>query len=113
LSYDIYEDVWTIDENASYGLRNNALTNRTVYLWVESCSNPSIIGNFTIQILEPTGVPIATWTTTDFSNTGRVNAITAFPDGDTTYAFKNIVRGLSSLGEASTTICIEAPGGVP
>ena len=107
MSYNIYEDVWTIDNNASYGIRNNALSGKTVYLWVESCSDPSIIGNFTVQVLEPSGTPLCTWTTTDFSNTGEVNAVSWFADGEETYTFKNMVRGLSSLGEASVSLSIQ------
>jgi hypothetical protein len=66
LSYNIYADIWTIDYNATYGIKNNAASAKTVYLWWDSCSDPDSIANFTVQISDGTGL-LLTLTTTDFA----------------------------------------------
>ena len=67
LSYNIYADIWTMDYNATYGIKNNAASDKTVYLWWDSCSDPDSIANLTVQIIDEIGFPLLTLTTTDFS----------------------------------------------
>jgi hypothetical protein len=67
LSYNIYADVWMIDYNTTYGIKNNAVSDKTVYLWWDSCSDPESIANFTVQIIDETGFPLLTYSTIDFS----------------------------------------------
>ncbi|MDH5634518.1 MAG: hypothetical protein OEY30_01685, partial [Candidatus Bathyarchaeota archaeon] len=66
LSYNIYADIWTMDYNATYGIKNNAASDKTVYLWWDSCSDPDSIANLTVQIIDEIGFPLLTLTTTDF-----------------------------------------------
>jgi len=101
LPYNIYADVWTVDDNATYGIKNNAGSVKNVSLWVESCSDPSKIANYTVQILEDTGSVLCTWTTTDFSNTGEANNVgwTAGANGIDT--IKVMIKGASTVAGVS------------
>lgn len=76
LTYNYYVDVMTIDENASYGIRNSGVSDKNVYLWVESaCPYPSAIEDFAIRILNHTGEQLTIWWTEDFLNVGESNAV--------------------------------------
>jgi hypothetical protein len=97
LPCNLYADVWLIVDNATCGIKNNAALDKTVYLWVESCSDPTKIANYTVQILDDTGSTLCTWTTTDFSNTGESNAVswTAGANGIDTIRVQ--IKGASSV----------------
>ncbi len=99
LTYNIYADLWLVDDNATYGIKNTGTTAKTVYLWVDSCNATNWFSNFTIQILNETGTVLATWTTTDFSNIGEANAIswTADANGIKTDTIKVMFKGSSDV----------------
>ena len=101
LPYNIYADVWMIDDNATYGIKNNAGSGKTVYLWVESCSDSSKIANYTVQILEDTGSTLCTWTTTDFSNTGEGNAVSWTAGASGVDTIKVMIKGASTVAGVS------------
>lgn len=96
LSYNIYGDVWTIDDNATYGIKNNAAVDKTVYLWVEGCSDTSKIANLTITILDSSGVVQCVWTTADWTNIGESNAVSWLASSNIIYTMKVLIRGSST-----------------
>lgn len=100
-SYNFYADIWMIDDNATHGIKNNAASTKTVYLWVESCSDPTKIANYTVQILDETGTPQCTWTTTDFSNTGEANAVSWTIGADEVDTIKVMIKGASTIANVT------------
>jgi hypothetical protein len=110
LLYNFYADVWMIDSNATYGIKNNAATSKTVYLWIESCSNPTKIANYTLQILNEAGSPQCTWTTTDFINTGESNAVSWAANASKIYAIKVMIKGASTIGNATIQLKLKTSG---
>ena len=101
LSYNIYADIWMIDNNATYGIKNNAVSGKTVYLWVESCSDPSKIANYTVQILDETGSKLCTWTTTDFLNIGETSAVSWIAGAGGIDSIKVMIKGASTVANVS------------
>ncbi len=107
LTYNVYADLWVIDDNATWGIKNWGTTSKTVYLWVYSTNMTTPtdwFANFTVQILNETGVVLATWTTTDFTNIGEENAVswTADVNGIKIDTIKVLFKGGSgvAVGEA-------------
>lgn len=101
LPYNIYADVWMVDDNATYGIKNNAVSDKTVYLWVGSCSDPTKIANYTVQVMDETGSTLCTWTTTDFSNTGESNAVSWTTGANGIDTIKVQIKGASTVGGVS------------
>lgn len=101
LPFNLYAEVWTVDDNATHGISNNAASDKTVYLWVESCSDPTKIANYTVQILDQTGSILTTWTTTDFSNTGESNAVSWTAKANGIDTIKVMVKGASTVSTLS------------
>ncbi len=99
LPYNIYADMWIIDDNATYGIKNNGASAKTVYLWIHSCSDPTKIANYTVQILDETGSVLTTWTTTNFNNIGEDNAVswTADVNGIKIDTIKVLIKGASTV----------------
>jgi hypothetical protein len=104
LSYNIYPDLWLIDNNATYGIKNGNTTAKTVYMWVESCNATAWFANYTVQILNTTGNVQATWTTTDFSSVGETTAVSWSHPNATIYTIKVLFKGSGSVavGQAAT-----------
>lgn len=110
LPYNLYADVWMIDDNATYGIKNNAASNKTVYLWVESCTDAANIANYTVQILDQTGSTLCTWTTTDFSNIGESNAESWTADASGINTIKIIIKGASTVAGVSIELRLKTSG---
>lgn len=107
LTYHVYANLWLIEDNATYGIKNWGATPKTVYMWVESTNvtTPTDwFANFTIQIRNQTGVVLATWTTTKFGSLGEGTAVswTADANGIKTDTIKVLFKGGNSVvvGEA-------------
>jgi hypothetical protein len=101
LQYNFYADVWVIDENATHGVINNAASSKTIDLWVGSCSDPTRVANYTLQILSGAGSTLCTWTTTDFSNIGESNAVSWTADANAIYTVKVMIKGASTIAGVS------------
>lgn len=104
LPYNLYPDVWMIDDNATYGIKNSAGSGKTVYLWVESCGDPTKIANYTVQIIDETGSTLCTWTTTDFSNTGESNAVSWTAGANGIDTIKVMIKGASTVANISVEL---------
>lgn len=106
LPFTIYGDAWVIHENTSYGIRNNAADNKTVYLWVSSCNNTNAVANFTVQILNETGDVLCTWTTADWSNLGESYSVSwnADVNGMKTDTVKVVWKGSSSTADVQVAL---------
>ncbi len=107
---NLYADVWMIDDNATYGIKNNAVSDKTVYLWVESCNDPTKIANYTVQILNDTGSSLCTWTTTDFSNVGEVNAVSWTASANGIDTIKVMIKGASTVAGVSVELRLKTSG---
>lgn len=97
LPYNIYADVWTIDDNATYGIKNNAGSAKTVYLTIDSYSSTSEIANLTIQILEDTGLVLCTFTT-DMGSYSEVSWTAGANGVDT---IKVMIKGASTVANVN------------
>jgi len=82
LAENIYSNLWLINGNETYGIKNWGASDKTVYMWVESCNATTWFLNFTVQVLNETGVVLATWTTTDFSAVGEGTAVSWAADAN-------------------------------
>jgi L-rhamnose isomerase len=101
LPYNLYADIWTVDDNATYGIKNNAVSEKIVHFWVESCSDPTRIANYTVQILNGTSSVLCTWTTTDFSNAGESNAVSWTADANSIDTIKVMIKGASAVANVT------------
>ena len=115
LTYNIYPNVTLIDSNATYGIKNWAATDKTVYMWVESCNATTWFANFTIQILNETSVVLATWATTDFSSLGESTAVswTADASGTKIDTIKVLFQGSNNVvigGVATVSLKLKTQG---
>jgi len=97
LTYNIFQNIWLVDNNATYGIKNGYASAKTVYFWAESCNATTWFQNFTVQVLDTTGSVLATWTTTDFSNTGESNAVSYSHAAGAIYTIKVLFKGSSSV----------------
>jgi hypothetical protein len=65
LPYNIYADMWTQDDNATYGIKNTDVSNpHTVYLYINSIDETAKVANVTIWVKTLDGVTtkaIITW----------------------------------------------------
>jgi len=114
LAYNIYPNITLIDNNATYGIKNWGATDKTVYMWVESCNATTWFANFTVQILNETGVVLATWTTTDFSSIGESTAVswTADVNGIKTDTIKVLFQANNNVvvgGVAVVSLKLKVP----
>lgn len=106
LPYNIYPNSWLIDENATYGIKNNDASNDyTVYLWVEAISDASKLANLTITILHPNGTHAAKWTTTTFTNVGETYAVNWLANRNTIYTIQVLVSGSNTIAVGDTVTC--------
>lgn len=110
LPFNLYADVWMIDDNTTYGIKNNALSDKTVYLWIESCDDPTRIANYTVQILNVNGSTLCTWTTTDFSNMGEVNAVSWTASANGIDTIKIMIKGASTVAGVSVELRLKTSG---
>lgn len=106
LPYNIFTDAWLIDDNATYGIKNNdATTDYATYLWVEAISDKSKLANFTIVILRPDGTQAAKWTSTGFTNLGETNAVNWLATKSTTYTIQIYIMGSGTVVPGDTVTC--------
>jgi len=97
LTYNIYANLWLIDDNATYGVKNGATVSKTIYMWADSCNATTWFANYTVQILDTSGAVQATWTTTDFSSVGESTAVSWSQPAGTIYTIKVLFKGSSSV----------------
>jgi len=106
LPYNIYLDSWLIDDNATYGIKNNDPTNDyTVYLWVQAISDTSKLSNYTIVILHPDGAQAAKWTSTTFTNLGEAYAVSWLAKKNTVYTIQVFIKGSNTILVGDTVTC--------
>lgn len=75
LTYNYYIDVVTLDRNATWGIWNRGVSNKTAYLWADSPFFPYEINNFFVGIVDESGVGITSWSTSDWSTVGEDYAV--------------------------------------
>jgi len=97
LTYNIYPDMWLIDGNASYGIKNGYGTPKTIYMWAESCNATTWFANYTINILNSAGAIQASWTTTNFGSVGEGTAVSWSQGAGIIYTIKVLFKGTSSV----------------
>jgi hypothetical protein len=102
LTYNVYPNLWLIENNATWGIKNWGTTAKTVCMWVDSTNmtNPTDwFANYTVQILNQTGTVLATWTTTNFASIGENTKVswTADANGIKTDTIKVLFKGGSNV----------------
>jgi len=97
LSLNIYDSMWLINDNATYGIKNWNTAAKTVYMWVESCNATTWFANYTIQILDTTGAVKATWTTTNFASIGEASAVSWSHTAGEAWTIKILYKGTASV----------------
>jgi len=106
LPYTIYPSLLFVDENATYGIRNNDASNDyAVSLWVETISNTSRLANLTITILNPSGSQEARWASSTFTNLGEAYAVSWLGRKGTIYTVQVLIIGSSIIGEGDSVTC--------
>lgn len=106
LPYNIYPNSWFIDENATYGIKNNDASNDyNVYLWIETISDASKLANLTIIILHSDGTQAAKWTSTTFTNLGEAYAVNWLANRNTIYTIQVLITGSNTIVEGDMVAC--------
>ncbi len=104
LSYNIYADAWVVDSNATWGIKNGGAAPKAVYLWVESVTDSSKFGNYTVIILDPNENEMCRWTTTNFANVGESNAASWTASPNIVYTISVMYLGSSTASSGASTI---------
>lgn len=106
LPYNIFADALLVEDNATYGIKNNdAANDYMVYLWAEAISDASKLANITIVILHPDGTQACKWTSTSFTNLGEANAVGWLAIRSTVYTIQVFIEGSSTVVVGDTVTC--------
>jgi hypothetical protein len=102
LAYNIYSDVTTYDDNATYGITNTATKPLTIGLRIESITNIGKVANVSLAILSQDGTQQMARVTWTAGNTlpGPQQSFTA--NAKTNYVIQVSIKGASAVGVGDT-----------
>jgi len=108
LTYNIYQNLWLHDANASYGLMSTGVHSCTVQMYIESINDTTPIANFTMIIRAPdlTEVARIVWTPGDSIPT---TPQTFQLEPNTKYTIEIWILGSDNVSDVSISVKLEVP----
>jgi len=104
LNYNLYANLWLYDDNAAYGIKNTDSSAHTVYLYIDSISDPSKVENITVRILDgETEMAKVTWQGGGLP-TSKVNFDAA---ANTAYTLEVWIKGASTVASVTVNLKME------
>lgn len=106
LTYNFAANVTTYDANATWGIRNNGTSPKTVENWIDSISNTAYVTNITIQILTQDGLTVMNTTqwTTGALPTTKVSWIA---EDATNYILRIWCKGATTVDDVTITLGLQ------